>query len=252
MAIAFGVSATGSGSNTNSVTPTYPTVAAGDYIVMIVGQKYANRTVTTPAGFTALGSASGGAGTDGTVDQGNVKLWVFGKQASGSESGTITVTSTGGTSSSMHARMATLTKAGGTTWDVVGSCVASDNTAGTDCVFTYDADPGVVANDWLVTLWALNSDAYTHTHALTCSGLTVTTASRLNQAETSGANLRLGLVTHAVTAGPATGVATYTNTASSSAANAPAGASVLIRLREVSAGTTVVPVIMNQYRQRRK
>ena len=84
--------------------------------------------------------------------------------------------------------------------------------------------------------------AYTHTHAFSAPGVSaVTTASRGNTAVTAGANLRYGLVTHSIDTGTASGAATYTNTASGSATNAPAGASVLVRLRAVAAGTYVLP-----------
>ncbi len=252
MAIAFGNAGTGSGSATRTITPTYPTVSAGDYMILEVGQKYADRTVPTPSGWTALGATTGGAGSNATPDEGNVKVWVYGKEADGTESGTLSITDSGGTADVMYGRMCSFTKAGGTTWDVVGGALASDNTAGTSLVWTYDTDPGVETNDWLLTMWCINSDNYTHTHALTCSGLSsITTASRMNSASTSGGNVRLGLVTHVIGAGTSSGVATYTNTASSSATNSPAGASVLVRLREVSSGGTVLPIFMHNYRQRR-
>ena len=251
MAIAFGAAGTAASTATRTTSPTYPTVASGDYMLIAIAQKY-GRTPATPSGWTALGSATGGAGTDGVGDEGNVTITVYGKESDGTESGTQNVLDSGGTANCSGGRIFTFTKAGGTTWSVVGGAVASDNTAGTDLVWTYDTDPGVTANDYLVTVWAINSDAYTHTHALTCSGLSsITTQSRGNSAVTVGMNLRYGLVSHAIGAGTSSGVATYTNTSSGSATNAPAGGSVLIRLREVSAGGTVVPLFMHNYRQRR-
>ena len=245
MAIAFGAAGATSTTATSSCTPSYPAVSAGDYLLLTLVTKYADRTHNTPSGWTALGSVSGGAGTDGTTDEGQVKLSVYGKQADGTESGTLTVTVSGGTANVISGRIYSLTKGGGEMWDVVGSLTASDNTAGTDLVFAYGSDPGITANDWLVTAWAINSDAYTHTHALTCSGLSsITTASRGNVAVTSGAHARYGFVTHAIGAGTSSGVATYTNTASGSATNAPAGASVLVRLRVSGGGGggTIAPI----------
>ncbi len=253
MAIALGNVAAISSSATRTITPAYPTVSAGDYIVLVIGQKYANRTVPTPSGFTALGTTTGGAGTDGTVDEGNVSIWAYGKIADGTESGTLSITDSGGTASCFAGRMASFTKAGGETWDVVGNALASDNTAGTSLVWTYDTDPGLAANDWALTFWCSNSDAYSHTHALTCSGLSgITSTSRINSSVTAGANLRLGMVTHEIGSGTSSGVATYTNTASGSATNAPAGASVLVRLRVTSSGgASKLPLFMHNYRQRR-
>ena len=76
MAIGFGAAGTADANAVRSLTPSYPAVSAGDYLLLEVAQKYADRTVNTPSGWTALGSASGGAGTDGTVDEGNVKIWL--------------------------------------------------------------------------------------------------------------------------------------------------------------------------------
>lgn len=245
MAIGFGAAGTADANSGRSLTPSYPAVSAGDYLLLEVAQKYADRTVNTPSGWTALGSASGGAGTDGTIDEGNVKIWLYGKEATGSESGTLSVTDTGGTASCFAARIFSMTKGVGESWSVSAAATASDNTAGTSLVWTYDSDPGVTANDWLVTVWAINSDPYTHTHSLSCAGLSsITTASRGNVAVTAGANLRYGFVTHAIGAGTSSGVATYTNTASGSATNAPAGASVLVRLRVSGGGGggTIAPI----------
>ena len=171
----------------------------------------------------------------------------------GSESSSLTVTTTGGTLNSLHARGYVFTKAGGATWSVADGGAGTDNSAGTTCSFTYASDPGVEANDWLVTVWFVNTDLYTHgTHTLTASGLSsITTASRGNSAITQGADMRCGLVTHVIGAGPSSGVATYSNVASGSGASAPTGSSVIIRLREVAGSGTVLPLFMHNYRQRR-
>ena len=252
MAIAFGLSGTSAVTGTNTVTPSYPAVSAAEYLLCEVAHKYADRTVATPSGWTAFGSAAGAAGTDGVADEGGVKIWLFGKEATGSESGTLSVTASGGTANWMGARIYSFTKDASATWDVVGSAVASDNTAGTSLVWTYDTDPGLTVGDMAVSVWAINSDAYTHTHAMTCGGVSaITSASRGNVTVTTGANGRYGLVTHTIDAGTSTGVATYTNTSSGSATNAPVGGSVLVRLREVFAGGTAIPLFMHNYRQRR-
>lgn len=235
MAINYGTAGTADASATRNIAPSYPTVAAGDYLLLQVAMKYSDPTVATPSGWTSFGSIIGGAGTDGTVDEGQVRLYLFGKQADGTESGTIAISNSGGTASCLAARILSMTKGASETWDISSGITASDNAAGTALTFAYGSDPGITANDWLVTVWAINSDAYTHTHALTASGLSsITTQSRGNTAVTAGANLRYGFVTHAIGAGASSGVATYTNTASGSATNAPAGASILVRLRVIS------------------
>ena len=249
----FVASGTATSNSTASITPDWPAgLAAGDYVILEVVHKYEDRTVSNPSGFTLLGSHTGGAGTAG-VDTGNLKILVYGKEADGTESGTFTVSTTGGTASCLFGRTYALRKAGGTTWSVGTAAIGADNSPGTLCSFTFDTDPGIVADDLCCVAWAVNSDAYTHgTHTFAATGLTVgTVSSRGNAAVTAGNNLRAGLVTAPITAGPATDVATYTNTASSSGASAPAGAAILLRLREIPASGTALPIFMHNYRQRR-
>lgn len=254
MAISFVAAGTNASATTSPVTPDWPAgIAAGDYVICVAACKYATASINTPSGFTALGNTSGGAGSDGTSEQGQVRVYAFGKVADGSESGTFNVSwAVDGTLSVLWARTALFRNATGL-WLAAGNALGADNSPGTSVSFTYDTDPGITADDWAVTCWAVNSQAYTvSSHALSASGLSgITSASRINTAVASGARLRGGLATHAIGSGTASGVATYTHTQSSSNATAPAGASVLVRLRENSAGGTVIPLFMHNYRQRR-
>lgn len=247
MAIAYGAAGTADANSTRTIAPGF-VGSTTDFLVSVFAQKYADRTVPTPSGWTPLGAASGGAGTNGTVDEGQVKLWAFGKEKDGSEGSTLSVTDSGGTASCFGGRIFSFTKGAGEIWSVVGSAIAADNTPGTGLIWTYDIDPGFIVGDIAVTLWVSNSDAYTHTHSLSVPGVSaLTTASRGNVAVTAGAHLRYGLVTHTIDTGTSSGVATYTNTASGSATNAPAGASILIRLRATAAGGSSIAAISSGY-----
>lgn len=240
MAANFGAAGTADANSGRTVAPSLSGFNAGEYLIAEFAQKYGDRTVPTPSGWTPLGHVVGGAGTDGTIDEGQVALWFFGKQADGTEGSTLSVTDSGGTPSCFAGRVYSLTKGSSESWDISAAVTASDNVAGTSLAFTYSADPGIAAGDLVVTGWVSNSDAYTHTHAISIPGCSsITTQSRGNVAVTAGANLRYGFVTHAIGAGTSTGAATYTNTASGSATNAPAGASILVRLRVIS--TAVAP-----------
>lgn len=235
----FVASGTATSNATDQVLPDWPAgLAAGDYVLLSVAQKRADRSVTTPSGFTLLGTATGGAGTEGTADEGTVKHWLYGYEAVGGESGTITVNSTGGTASCMFARTHAFRKTGGTTWDVSAVATGSDNAAGTAFSVTFGTDPGITTDDLVTVSWSINSDAYTvSTHTFTEGSLTVgTVSSRGNAAVTAGASLRSGLVTAPITAGTAGGAATYGHTSSGSATNAPAGCAILVRLREDAGG----------------
>lgn len=236
MAISFVASGTTAGGNASPVTPDWPTgFAAGDYIICVAAIKYGSYSIITPSGFTLLGSQSGGLGTDGVSEEGTLKLYAFGHLADGTESGTISVAAAGGLVNVMWARTAAFRNSTGI-WSVASGAAAVDAAAGTGVSFTYDTDPGFLAGDWALTCWSVNSSAYTvSSHALTASGLSsITSQSRINTAQLSGARLRSGLATHDIGAGTSGGVATYTHTASGSNAVAPTGASVLIRLRELS------------------
>ncbi len=247
MAVAYGAAGTADANSARTIAPGY-VGSTTDFLVAIFAQKYADRTVPTPSGWSPLGAVSGGAGTDGTVDEGQVKLWAFGREKDGSEGSTLSVTDSGGTLSCFGGRIYSFTKGASEVWSVVGGAVAVDNTAGTGLVWTYDIDPGITVNDLVVTCWVSNSTAYSHTHALSASGLSsITTQPRGTVSVTAGTHMRYGIVTHAIGAGTATGVATYTNTASGSATNAPAGASILIRLRAVASGGSSIAAISSGY-----
>jgi len=245
MAIGFVAAGTSAGGNTSPITLDYPAgLSAGHYIICEAAIKYSACGITTPSGFSLLGLTTGGLGTDGVSEEGTLKLAVFGRVADGSESGTFNVAQSGGTLSVLWARTAAFSNATGL-WNVGTAAVAADASAGTSVSFTYDIDPGFVANDWAVTCWSVNSSAYTvSSHALSASGLSsITSQSRINTTQLSGARLRSGLATHAIGAGTSAGVATYTHTASGSNAVAPTGASVLIRLREVASGGSSIAAI---------
>lgn len=240
MALAYSAAGTAVAVSTRTLDITLPTLSGGEMVVIPLMQKYADRTIPTPSGWTLWEQATGGAGTNGTVDEGNVRIAALTKEVSAGDSGAVvSMTDSGGTASCFAGRPFVFTKGAGETWQLGSAAgVASDNTAGTACVFVYDIDPGFVAGDIAVTLWALNSDAYTHTHAISIPGVSsVTTQSRGNTAVTAGANGRYGMVTHDIVTGTSSGAATYTNTASGSATNAPAGASLILRLRVAAAGS---------------
>ncbi len=258
MAIAWANNGTaGLGTSGNTILRAYPTsLASGDLILLHVFCKYATRTINTPSGFTALGTTSGGAGTDGTADEGNVKIAVFYKISDGTESGTLSVTFTGGTGNMSCARMARFTRSAGTGWLVSGSAVDTLDAGGTTAVsFTYDTDPGFSANDLAIACSAFNTDTYSFSsHALSASGATFAahaTPEAMDTGHNEGSDGRQHMALFDCTAGPSSGVATFSTTASGSATNSPAGASVLVRLREDVASGTVIPLFMHNYRQRR-
>jgi len=238
MAIAWANNGTAGSGTTNTITPAFPTTpASGNLFINQVLAKYANRTINTVAGWTAVGTTTGGAGTDGTADEGQVKIAGFYKVSDGTETGTISQTLTGGTANMAAARMARFTRSAGTGWLIAGTPVASVNAGGTTAIsVAFDVDPGFQSGDMAVVLAAFNSDLYSFSsHGLTAAGATfaaATPAEAFDGGFTDGSDARILMALFDCTAGTSSGVATFTSTASGSATNAPAGALVLIRLRE--------------------
>lgn len=233
MTIAFanaGAAATGS---TSLAVPHPTTPAAGDLLVLVVANKYPTNGPSTPAGWTAPANnqQSGSSGSNG-IDTGACYCTIYVKEATGSESGNLTVTITSGNSA--VGRMFRYTKDGAKDWEWVLTN-GSDNTAGTSWSVTGAADPGITGGDVCVVGSGINSDNYTYTsQALSATGVTFGTASERQDSGTStGQDCCLVVSDHLVTSGTSSAAPVYTMTASSSATNSPAGASVIMRLREV-------------------
>ena len=249
------------GYGTNSLTgispaaPGYPaSLASGDLLVLetIVREQSASCTVDTPSGWTARGVIQGGAGSE-NADTGNVRVAVFTKESDGTESGTLSVVASGGSLSVLVARISAYRKTGGTTWDIAHA-TATDNAGGASSLsFVFGTDPGLETDDWAVCCVGVNTDAFTYSaHALTASGITEGTVTvRYSNGTNSGNDAYKMLSTHAIASGTSAGVPTLAITASGNAADAPAGAAILVRLREVAAAGTVIPLFMHNYRQRR-
>jgi len=236
MAIAFGTA--GAGANgTSSVILPYPTsISAGDLLVATIVNKYPANAPATPTDWTLLAAArkQGGNGTNGP-DRGQVFMSVFYKIATGSESGSLTFTITSGNSS--RGRMFRYTR-GGTGWDIAATGGA-ENTVSLTWDVTMDADPGITSGDVLLACTAVNGDAVLYSSpSLTAAGATIGSGTEREEAGTGGGqDCKLYVVQFSCTAGTATAAAQYTHTNGSSAANTPAGATVLFRMREVTASS---------------
>jgi hypothetical protein len=221
---------------TTSLTVPYPTgIRAGDLLVLAVANKYQPNTPSTPAGWTlpANGQGTGGSGTDTAADQGTVYATVFVKVATGSESGSQTVTINSGNSA--VGRMLLVRGWGGATWDYAATN-GSDNTPGTAWSVTGAADPGLTTGDLVLVVSAVNSDSFIyHTVALTASGITATGESDLfENGTTNGYDSDLVVSRHYILSGTATGAPTFTMTASGTLGTYnPAGASVFLRIRQI-------------------
>lgn len=243
MAVSFrSIGALGAGNvGTTSLSINYPTAGgapqSGDLLLLVVFNKYPTNGPSTPSGYNTItnGQASGGEGSAG-IDAGTVYVTVFSRIADGTESGAVSVSIPSGNSS---AGAVLCYQKGSGTWDFAATNGSDNSGNSTSWSITGAADPGVTAGDMLIALNAINSDGQTFSsQAMSQSGITFGTATERVDAGTNQGDDVGGMISdHVVSSGTSSGVPTYTATASASATNRPAGACVILRIRETT-GTT--------------
>lgn len=236
MAIAFGASGLAANTATNTLTLAYPAgITAGQLIVVCVCNKYPPNNPTTPAGFTLAANAqgTGGSGAAG-IDTGTVYMTVYYKIAVGTETGNLAITFVG-TNNSGIGRIFRYTNATGN-WNV-SAANGSDNTAGTAWLTTMNVNPGLTTGDWAIVASGINTDAYTYASQAPAEASTTfgATVERQDSGTNSGQDCALVVTDTPVTAGTSVNPPTYSMTASGTAANNPAGSSVMLRIREIAA-----------------
>lgn len=235
MAISF-ISGSGYVAGTTSLSIPYPVgIESGDLIILFVTNKYPANGPSTPSGFTAPANNqyTGGAGAAGG-DSGEVYITAFTRIADGTETGNLAVTITSANCS--IGAMALFRKASDMDWDI--ACAGgSDNSVGTAWSVTAGADPGIQAGDYIATESSINTDSYSFSSvALTATG--VTFGSPLFDQDTTNSGDDCGTTSslHSVDSGTSSAAPVYTMTADGSDANSPAGATILVRMREVEPG----------------
>jgi hypothetical protein len=232
MAVAYG--GTGSiNSGTTSVAPTLPaTVNAGDLLWIGCVSKYPANPPSTPDGWRAISNSTktGGAGASGQ-DTGDVLVTVFVREADGTETpgAAVNITVTGGNAVRAICGRFTKTSTKGWSYACAGG---ADNVAGTTWSATMDTDPGLTAGDFVMSFTGTNTDASTFTlQALTATGVTMGTETERGDSGTSnGDDLSLLYMSHAVSSGTSIAAPVF---AATSASVASAGATVILRAREV-------------------
>lgn len=222
----IGTAATGS----TSVAAGYPSgIAAGDLLVYGVSNKFPSNGPTTPSGWAQNGQAQGGNGSAGG-DSGDTYSTVLTKEAVGSESGSLSVTITGGDTA--VGRMLRLTKSSGNPWSLA-STTGAQNTVSTTITTTGAADPGVQAGDVVLVFFAPNTDSRTFdTATLTVPGCTVGAATEQFESYNGGGNF-CGLVVYSfpIVSGTSSGAPTFTCAASGTGTNSPCGGITFLRVR---------------------
>jgi hypothetical protein len=232
VAIAFvnsGAGAVGSG----SLTIPFPSpVTAGNILVATVVNKYPNNAPTTPSGWKLQKQTGGGAGASG-ADIGNVYSSVYTKRSDGTETGNLTVTITAGNSAIGRIWQYSVAALSGWDMDACSGTYAAG--AGAAWSVTGDSDVGVAADDFVIAVSAINTDLYSFTaEAVTQTGVTFGAMNeRADNVTTNGDDCAIVVADFPVTAGTSSAAPVYTMTSSGTATSNPAGATVLLRLREV-------------------
>lgn len=245
MAVAFGSVSTPavlSGATINITSNAPASIAAGDYLVLLLGVKpdtsVNDETVTD---WDFLGEFAGGGGTTG-IDTGPTLIAAYGKVAVGSDSmPTINITSTN-VAWAVCYRYSNATGV----WDVA---VAGgvDSTTGTAVSVTCGSNPGLEPGDHYVVGFCIPTDVTTPAQ-FSAEGVTATgvsawgTVTEDTEPDTNVGN-DIGGVTFrgSVTTGSATAAPVISATAGGTTTNVR-GPAILVRLREVAVDAPPRPV----------
>lgn len=220
-----------------TVAANYPaSLAAGDLILLIVGQKPATANgggVTTPTGFTLISSLSGAGGYGATLgaDTGNTNLFVYGKASTGSETGTLTVNLTNN-----NVAWATMLRLSGSGYWKIDGATGSDTSAGNVSI-TFGSDPGVTAGDYVIGAMCIPTDVTTpaqfSAEALSQTGITFGAVSEIYEPDSGNGNDIGGLLCRAaVSSGTSSAAPTMTATAGGTTTNVR-GPGIFVRIREL-------------------
>jgi hypothetical protein len=233
--VTFGAAGTAANGST-SVAPTYPAgITAGQYLVAVVTSGATNSETPTPADGTWTQLATG-ASTDGTfgIDTGPRRVTVFGKEATGSETGTSTFNLTNG--STARGQIYRFTKAGSGAW-AVSAQGGNDSTSGTGFSATLASMNWNTGDATLVAVGQRVDSATQSSQSLAASGVTFgTRTNRETTAVTTGNDHRCVVDTFAAVTGTSNvdAAPTWSYTASASVS----GGVVVVRLREYTAPVT--------------
>lgn len=229
----------------------YPaSTTAGNLLLLVIANKDGSDTASTPSGWTAPSNntTSGGAGTDGTTDEGTCRVSVFHKVADGTEGGTNLTITVSGTNKALTARIYQFSKDAGS-WSVACGIGSKDSGGSTAYSITTASDPGIAAGDIVQACTAINSDAYLYSAAsFTTSGVTYGANTELDDVSNpNSANLRYLVNQSPVSSGASSGNTTFAATATGSATNAPAGPTVVVRIREEAGGLSITSVTPSSF-----
>ena len=247
MAVGYGSAGTIGTSTGNPVAAAPAGVVAGNYLLIIVGTKPTG-TCTAPGDWTKLGEWFGGRPEGTGIDVGQVRITVFGKEATGAQ-GSVTITDDG-TNSVSWAQMLRFTKGSGTweaaavaanAWGTPNTSDASgdglwEGTSAPDGVT--DGTISVAAGDYIVAAGVTPTDigggAAFSNYALMMTGATISLGTEVSEPFSSSGQDIGGFICYApVTSGGAVDVITINASVSGTTTN-QVGPTAFVRLREVA------------------
>ncbi len=233
-----------SASGGTSVAPAYPAgIAAGDCLVLIVGQKPSTAnggTATTPSGWTLRESITGQGGYGATLgaDTGNTNLFIYTKDTvAGNETGNLTVTV--GTNNVCWGIIVRIPSGAGNfvygTADGSRATAPTSGTAFTTLLTNGATAPNLQDGDMAIWAMCIPTDVLNNgfgTPTISSTGTTFGTAVELEEPDSGTGNDIGGYVAYAdATAGSSTAAPTVGVTATGTVTNVR-GPIALIRIRE--------------------
>lgn len=239
-AVAWGANGTLTTTGTTAPTVAYPAgITAGQQLVLVVVNRPNTSAVTKPSGWDDIDTITGGAGSEG-AGTGTIRLTAFKRIADGTESGSLTLSITSGTS--VCAVIFRCTRGLGKDF-LVESRTGADSSAGTAVSVGFGSPLAYTAGDLVLVAFASSEDTATFaSETLTATGTTTGTLNeRIEQAVTTGNDCKLLLCEFPITAGPASAAATFAATASGTNSANVAGPAMLIRISQIDAPCIISP-----------
>jgi hypothetical protein len=236
-----GAGAAASGTTTCSVP--YPTLSSGNGLVLVMGTKLQTPIVSTPTGWRRIKETIAYSGSNGG-DQGAIRQTIFWKEADGTETGSLGVTISGGTSS--HGIMYAFSKDATAHWNI--SVYQGHHNIPNVTAFSaesYEHPTSTVGDVYFVSA-AVNTDTYSWSaQAISQSGATFTTTTQeiTEVGTTTGNDQEHFSSLFKVTAGTGSGSLTFTATSSGASAAPvnPLGVVNFIRLKQAASAQTWEP-----------
>jgi hypothetical protein len=236
MAIAFGSISAATADGTTSLSVAYPSgISAGDLLLLCVVNKWVAFPTSPGSPWTSVHSDSAGAGANSGSDSGTCVATMWQTVATGSESGSVSVTITSGNSA--QGFIVRVTRSAGSGWDLAATTArwTTDNT--NPISVTFDDDVGITAGDYLGLLVGLNANAPTNLSSETLTATSATIGARSQRRFTAtgtGGDCIICYSDGTVTSGTATAAPAVTITKNTSALGE--GPLILIRAREATSG----------------